>query len=149
MLAKKRRGDKRSFVRDRSVPGKEGSEKKATTGRTPRPIVSKGECSQAWQMSRAIVSPAASSLPPAPTLEIPQDGLGLTKSFSVPLMWPSIPGHLLWNSLGRASVPEASCEIFPVDRHDRGHPDHVSRNRAANVVPLKEIHWFSHRGRNM
>lgn len=66
---KKQRRDKRPIVRDRSVPGKEGSKKKDTTGWSPGPIVSKGECSHAWQMSRAIVARAVSSAPPAPALE--------------------------------------------------------------------------------
>lgn len=43
----KRGGDKRPIVRGRSVPGKEGREKKATTGWSPGPIVSEGECSHA------------------------------------------------------------------------------------------------------
>lgn len=48
MLEKKMQGgDKRPIVRDRSVPGKEGGKKKDTTGWSPGPIVSKGECSHA------------------------------------------------------------------------------------------------------
>ena len=46
-VGKKRGGDKRPIVRARSVPGKEGREKKATTGWSPGPIVSEGECSHA------------------------------------------------------------------------------------------------------
>ena len=46
-VGKKRGRDKRPIVRARSVPGKEGKEKKATTGWSPGPIVSKGECSHA------------------------------------------------------------------------------------------------------
>lgn len=46
-VGKKRGGDKRPIVRDRSVPGKEGREKKATTGWSPEAIVSEGECSHA------------------------------------------------------------------------------------------------------
>lgn len=41
-VGKKQGGDKRPIVRDRSVPGKEGREKKATTGWSPGPIVSEG-----------------------------------------------------------------------------------------------------------
>lgn len=62
------RGQK-AYCGGQKCPGKEGREKKATTARSPRPIVSEGECSHAWQMSLTIVSPAASSLPPALALE--------------------------------------------------------------------------------
>lgn len=46
-VGKMQGGDKRAIVRDRSVPGKEGREKKATTGWSPGPIVTEGECSHA------------------------------------------------------------------------------------------------------